>query len=667
MSRPRLVVHLGTEGTGTRSLAKYLGVNRRALYAGGVYFHPVIRPPHRLADFGSAPTLLQLRRARSDRAQNLAADLASLATLCEVNAVGVPVTVMTARDMLWCSETDIRLFERRFADFDIEPLIVLRRFPDLADSRYSALVVESGWTDEPPANLIDDDLPGRIALWAETAASGHVTSIDYDAMPDGDVIKAFLVAARIDTAGLSPPTLTERSPCSLSPMFVALIRTFRQQGVAEEHLRGLVQQFRAFRAAEPQTNLPDSMHEHLQREYCSFWAELHEAAAVQPGPGVAAGAVSGLGERPLRIANLSDAVFALGRAVAAAGRRSEEVPGPSAAALWQRIAFLEDEIESAAARAAPASMTEGHGAGRPRAVDFVVAGAQKAGTTALWEFLRRHPGVYMPSSKETRFFQFDEYYGRGREWFEAEYFTVTDGLVCGMATPHVMGGTTDATPEEIARRLREYSPDLKLVVLLRDPIERAASHHRMMVKRGEEQRTLEQAVSEQLPLAALEDGRRQATETNSYVARGEYGRILADLLRHFPKQQILVAWAEELADRPREVTERIAEFVGVAPAQLPEVGGSVFVGGTSARVDFAAAVELRAYLADRVWPHVSQIRREDFEFFFEMWNTVPDDVPPDISVATREVLAEHFRPDGKILLDQLGLQAPWLARWAVGP
>jgi hypothetical protein len=451
-------------------------------------------------------------------------------------------------------------------------------------------------------------------------------------------------------------------------MFVAMTRHFRRQGVAEEHLSGLVEQLGAFVPAEPQTNLPAGLRTELDREYRTFLAGLRDCSLVLPSA-EPAGPVPELNDgpgEPLHIANLGDAVFALGRSAGAVLPQRVDDQSPSPEQLWQRIQFLEREVEAITHDTKAVPVAAASEAVSPHALDFVVVGAQKAGTTAIWEFLGRHPGVYLPPGKETRFFQFDEYYDRGRDWFEAEYFTVPGDPVCGMATPHVMGGTTDAPPAEIARRLRAYRADLKLVAVLRDPIERAVSHHRMMIKRGEERRPFGEAVQQQLAPAALEESRRHATETNTYVTRGEYGRVLGDLLGHFPREQVLVVWTEDLAERPTAVVAQVAEFLGLSAADLPAVGGAVFVGGSAPRVDQDAANELRTYLADRVWAYVSEGRREEFEFFFEMWNTVPDERAVDIPPATRAALAEHFAPDAKTLAEEFGVEAPWLVRWSPG-
>src|SRR5512134_2872554 len=104
-------------------------------------------------------------------------------------------------------------------------------------------------------------------------------------------------------------------------------------------------------------------------------------------------------------------------------------------------------------------------------LDFIIIGAQKAGTTALFRYLRRHPRIYMPLEKEIPFFSDDVLYARGWEQFARRYYGhAPPDRLWGKATPRYM------IHPDCPSRIRATMPDTRLIALLRDPIERCISH-----------------------------------------------------------------------------------------------------------------------------------------------------------------------------------------------
>src|SRR5205807_7414257 len=91
-------------------------------------------------------------------------------------------------------------------------------------------------------------------------------------------------------------------------------------------------------------------------------------------------------------------------------------------------------------------------------------------------------------------------------------------------------------------RIRELLPETRLIAILRDPVERARSHHRMAVMNRIEERTFERAIDDLLQTDALADARREPREQTGYVAWGEYGRILAGYFDVFSPEQILIVF-----------------------------------------------------------------------------------------------------------------------------
>ncbi len=190
-------------------------------------------------------------------------------------------------------------------------------------------------------------------------------------------------------------------------------------------------------------------------------------------------------------------------------------------------------------------------------VDFLVIGAQKSGTTALNRMLRQHPGLCLAERKEVHFFDHDAAFAGGTPDF-AEYhanFAPGDGQVVGENTPVYLYW------EPVAERIAGYSPQMKLLAVLRNPIDRAWSHWQMTTRNGQETLPFGEAIRREDERCA-EAGPGQHRFW-SYVDRGRYAGQIERFRRWFPAEQMLVLRSEELRDEPAEVFDRVANFLGV--------------------------------------------------------------------------------------------------------
>lgn len=302
--------------------------------------------------------------------------------------------------------------------------------------------------------------------------------------------------------------------------------------------------------------------------------------------------------------------------------------------------------------------------GTPR-LDFIVIGAQKAGTTSLWRYLEDNRGLRMPAAKEAPFFVEPAYPDGLRPYMRALFKDAPRRAKLGTVTPHYMHGVPGVPVPEVARRIRGVFPEARLVALLRDPAARARSAHAMMVRRGEEPRSFVDAVAEQLDRAALERARANPEPHDSYVTAGEYARILAAYLEHFPPDQLHVELSDDLDRDPEAVVARVCAFVGVEP-HVPRDAGTRFHESGRPRVSPEAEAELKAYLARHVWPrirHRSQ-HSDQFDRWFELWNVETASPEPagdggaddDAPVAR---LRKHYAADARRLEELLGLSVPW--------
>jgi hypothetical protein len=199
--------------------------------------------------------------------------------------------------------------------------------------------------------------------------------------------------------------------------------------------------------------------------------------------------------------------------------------------------------------------------------DFLILGAQKAGTTALYAYLRWHPEITGPSFKEVSFF--DRHYAHGERWYRAHMPVRRSGVV-GEASPSYL--FHPLAPERVARML----PEARLIALLRNPVDRALSHYQHEVALGREQLTFEEAL-------AREDERMQgelermladpsyfshAWWNYTYAARGRYAEQLERWHAAFPREQVLVLLTDDLAADTAGTYRRTLEFLGVADRGL---------------------------------------------------------------------------------------------------
>jgi hypothetical protein len=255
-------------------------------------------------------------------------------------------------------------------------------------------------------------------------------------------------------------------------------------------------------------------------------------------------------------------------------------------------------------------------------LDFLGIGAQKAGTTSLHEYLRTHPELFLPEAKEQPFFTVDSAYEEGWDSFARVAFDgAPAGRRYGKITPHYMAGPvawSDATAvAEIepasavtARRISEQFPDVRLIAMLRDPVERAISSYWQTTLLGDDRRTLDEALGEELAPEALESARRRPADGHQHIVAGEYGRILDDYLRFFPRERLFVGSMAVLGTEPLALLGELFRFLGVGDGHVPpNLGVRYQVRGTGRRIPALGA-------APRVVRRTPGLRH--------VWNALPE-------------------------------------------
>ena len=182
-----------------------------------------------------------------------------------------------------------------------------------------------------------------------------------------------------------------------------------------------------------------------------------------------------------------------------------------------------------------------------RLPNFVVVGAMKAGTTSLYHYLRPHPQVFMPKIKELDFFAEGMNWERGLDWYRHQFAAAPrEATALGEAStvyakfPRYQG---------VAERMERVLPDVRLIYVVRHPIDRIRSHYEHRVASGAETAPIEDAVFDN-PI---------------YIDYSRYALQVEQYLEHFPREQLLIISSEELRHHRESTMRRVYDFLAVDP------------------------------------------------------------------------------------------------------
>ncbi len=300
-------------------------------------------------------------------------------------------------------------------------------------------------------------------------------------------------------------------------------------------------------------------------------------------------------------------------------------------------------------------------AARLRLPDFLIIGAFKSGTTSLTSYLGQHPQVFLPWLQEPAFFASPRFdlttegdtrpqrppegvYGRLRTETLAQYAALfapsPEGAVLGESSPQYL-----RDPHACAR-IAQVLPDAQLVVILRQPAERAFSDYMMFVRDGLEDASFAEVVARP----------RSAQTGQHYVETGFYGRQLRPYYEAFPAEQIRVLLFEELTRDPLGTVRDLYAWLGVDSTFTPDVSEVRNISGVPASRTVAAAYRLRRRLQPHLKPYVPRplVRAVDDRLKRGLRRTTAD-------AAVMAELAEVYRDDVRLLSELTGRD---LSHWS---
>jgi len=213
--------------------------------------------------------------------------------------------------------------------------------------------------------------------------------------------------------------------------------------------------------------------------------------------------------------------------------------------------------------------------------DFLIVGAKKCGTTALYSYLTQHPEIAPALKKEIYFF--NAYFGRGKLWYRSHFPTrsAKGSTLTGEATPDYL------FHPHCAERIKATVPQVKLIAILRNPVDRAYSFYNHNLRAGLETLSFEDAISKEEERLEGETAKVDAEGDyfsfdfmhHSYLRRGIYVDQLKQWEQHFPKSQLCVVRTEGLYEEPEETLRDSFDFLGLpyhAPKEFKKLNAAPY-------------------------------------------------------------------------------------------
>lgn len=281
-----------------------------------------------------------------------------------------------------------------------------------------------------------------------------------------------------------------------------------------------------------------------------------------------------------------------------------------------------------------------------RLPDYLIIGAMKAGTTSLATYLAAHPQAYLAHNKELYFFDRDQVWAKGVDWYASRFADAGNAVAVGEASPSYM------FHREAPKRMASVVPEARLLAILRNPVDRAYSHYWHLRFRSREPLPFAEAI-------ALE-GRRVELGHHwepHYLARGEYLPQLLRVLEHYPREQLHVVCLDDLQSTPVPTFQEACRFIGIDDTVVPANVGTTLNPFQEVRYP-------------RLWRGM---------FRFRVWRWLPKAAAsatakamlrpatyPPLDPVLRVELTERFRPANEALGEWLGrdLVSLWSANRA---
>lgn len=231
--------------------------------------------------------------------------------------------------------------------------------------------------------------------------------------------------------------------------------------------------------------------------------------------------------------------------------------------------------------------------------DVIIIGAQRCGTTSLFEYLSAHPDILPASRKEVHYF--DNNFDKGNKWYSDFFPSSVSGKLRLEASPYYI------FHPHVAARIADNTPDIKLILLIRDPVERAYSHFKLIKKLGREPLTFVEALEQEKARLEPEIDRMHkdpsysspAHQNWSYISRGHYQNQIDHWEHYFSNGELLILKMEELASQPNAILKTVTEHLKIEP--LTSIPNKIHNHIEGVPMDATARKILNEHFKNNVW------------------------------------------------------------------
>ncbi len=253
-----------------------------------------------------------------------------------------------------------------------------------------------------------------------------------------------------------------------------------------------------------------------------------------------------------------------------------------------------------------------------RLPDFLIAGAPRSGSTTLFRMIDEHPSIFMARPKEIRFFNGP--HADDIEWYSNHFADAGEGQKAGEATPWYLHDPA------AVQAMEKIVPDARIIVILRDPVDRTYSHYWMERIRGRADGSFEEFL-----------------ETSDVLGISRYADHLTYLTKYFPRDQVLVVFHQDLEHDPAGLYTQVCEFLGVDGSYAPVAMGTT----VNQYVEFRS-LRVRRWAKDL--PSSLAVARR----VLDRLNTRTSVSYPPMSPETRDRLAAYYEEPNAELASWLG-------------
>lgn len=268
---------------------------------------------------------------------------------------------------------------------------------------------------------------------------------------------------------------------------------------------------------------------------------------------------------------------------------------------------------------------------------FIGIGAQKCASSWIYDILKDHPDVNVSEKKELDFFSYN--YELGYKWYESHFNNNEKDTIAGEVSPSYFNEAS------VPYRLKQYMPEAKIILSLRNPVERALSQHRHLIRIGYIQG----------PDYSFEEA---LNNNPSYIEQGLYATHLTRWLEYFPLEQIHVVTMEEISQNSADVAKGLYEFLGVDTEHISKTrdGKSNISYALRNRSLDNFVVKLRIAINTLgfgvVWKWLGNTGLRHVYRSFNRRSS--DKVIPTVKNKTKENLRQHFKEQVELLEQLLG-------------